>query len=101
MSTCTSVHSAQRIHPSSMAMIISTDNVYQGKDIVGIYATTIAAGLTIILCILTALLAFINSFQVRISWFYGPPMLYNCTLLTGMFCSSLGPCVHKINDCSS
>lgn len=65
-------------------MIISTDNVYRGRDIVGIYATTIATGLTIILCIVTALLAFINSFQVRINWFYGPPMLYNCTLFTGM-----------------
>lgn len=59
--------------------------MYEREDILGVYATTVALGVTIILCGITAALAFFNTFGVYSSWLYGPPMLYVLSLVTGLF----------------
>lgn len=61
----------------------STDRVYDSEDIIGIYATTVVAGVTIIFCAFTGGLAFFNTFGVYASWLYGPPMLYVLSLFSG------------------
>lgn len=60
------------------------DDVYENEDIIGIYATTVAIGLTILLCVVTAGLAFFNTFGAYTSWIYGPPVLYLLTLISGL-----------------
>lgn len=57
--------------------------MYDREDIIGVYATTVTAGVTIILCAVTGGLAFFNTFGVYTSWLYGPPMLYVLALVSG------------------
>lgn len=57
--------------------------MYESEDIIGVYTTTVTVGLTILLCVITAGLAFFNTFGVYTSWIYGPPMLYALALISG------------------
>ena len=66
------------------SLSLSTDDVYEREDIVGVYATIVALGVTIILCAITAGLAFFNTFGAYSSWLYGPPMLYTLSLASGV-----------------
>ena len=60
-----------------------SDDVYERSDIIGIYISIATLGLTMVLSIASAVLAFINTFGVYLNWFYGPPMLYLCCLFAG------------------
>ena len=66
-----------------------SDDMYEEGDIVGVYAATVAVGLTILLCAAMAGLAFFNTFGAYTSWIYGPPALYLLALISGQ-------CFHNI-----
>ena len=59
------------------------DKVYETEDIIGVFATTVAVGVTTLLCAVTVGFAFFNTFGVYSSWLYGPPILYILTLVSG------------------
>ena len=73
----------------STIIISPPDDVYERGDIIGVYATTVALGLTIMLCGITAAFAFFNTFGTYRSWLYGPPMVYILSLVTGPFNSTV------------
>ena len=70
--------------PPFLYLSCFTDNVYKDEDIIGVYTTTVAVGLTIVLCVITAGFAFFNTFGAYTSWLYGPPMLYVLAFISGL-----------------